>query len=80
MERISPADAVVSAVIVEPADADIGSVEAIWRTFCHHMHFFASRAEAEQWATGRGDIEILSVEEAYRVARQVAARRLADAG
>lgn len=77
VEDVSPADAVVSMVIVDPAAADLNSVAAIQGTFCCHNHFFASRAEAEQWAAGRDDIEILSVEEGYQVVQQMASRWLA---
>jgi hypothetical protein len=62
---------------VDPDDADMSSVEAIWGTFCHHLFFFASREEAERWAAGRHDIEILSVEEAYELVRLVSSRFLA---
>lgn len=77
VEEVDPAGAVVSEVIVDPEDADMGSVEAIWGTFCHHVFFFASREEAERWAAGRDDIEILSVEEAYDLVRLVSSRFLA---
>ena len=77
MEEVDPAGAVVSIVIVDPADANMGSVEAIWGTFCHHIFFFASREEAERWAAGRDDIEILSVEEAYELVRLLSSRFLA---
>jgi alkylmercury lyase len=80
VEEVDPAGAVLSMVIVDPDDADMGSVEAIWGTFCHHHHhhlFFASREEAERWAAGRHDIEILSVEEAYELVRLVSSRFLA---
>jgi alkylmercury lyase len=77
VEEVDPASAVVSMVIVDPDAADMSSVEAIWGTFCHHIFFFASREEAEQWAVGRDDIEILSVEEAYESVRLVSSRFLA---
>ena len=38
-------------------------MEAIYRNFCEQIHFFASRDEAERWAAGRENIDILSVEE-----------------
>ena len=79
VEEVSPAGTVVSIVIVDPAAADVGSVEAIWGTFCHQIFFFASREEAERWAAGREDIEILSVDEGFEVGRQRAAWLLADA-
>jgi alkylmercury lyase len=77
VEEVDPPGAVVSIVIVDPDDADMASVEAIWGTFCHHMFFFASHEEAERWAAGRDDIEILSVEEAYELMRLVFSRFLA---
>ena len=71
MEEVDPAGAVVSLVIVDPADANMGSVEAIWGTFCHHIFFFASRDEAERWAAGRDEIEILPVDEGYELGKQL---------
>jgi alkylmercury lyase len=69
IEEVHPVGAVVSIVIVDPDQANMGSVEAIWGTFCHHIFFFAAREEARRWAAGRDDIEILSVEEAYQLVR-----------
>jgi alkylmercury lyase len=77
VEEVHPVRAVVSIVIVDPDEANMGSVEAIWGTFCHHIFFFASREEAERWAAGRDDIEILSVEEAYELGRLFSSRFLA---
>ena len=77
VEEVDPAGAVVSIVIVDPDETNMGSVEAIWGTFCHHIFFFASREEAERWTAGRDDIEILSVEEAYELGRQLSSRFLA---
>ena len=77
VEEVDPAGAVRSMVIVDPDDADMGSVEAIWGTFCHHLFFFASREEAARWAAGRDDIEILSVDEAFELGRLVSSRFLA---
>jgi alkylmercury lyase len=71
VEEVSPPGAVVSMVIVDPDEADLGSVEAIWGTFCHHIFFFASREEAERWAAGRDEIEILPVEEGHELAKQL---------
>lgn len=79
VEDVRPPGAVVSIAIVDPDRTDMRSVEAIWRTFCRHVHFFASRDEAEQWAAGRGDIAILSVDEGYKMGRQLWARFLAYA-
>lgn len=77
VEEFEPAGAVLSFVVVEPDQADMNSVESIWNTFCHHIYFFASREEAEQWAGGRKDIEILPVEQAYELGKMLASRFLA---
>lgn len=77
VEAVSPAGAVVSMVVVDPEAVDVGSVEAIWGTFCHQIFFFASRAEAERWAASRPNIEILSVDEAHEVGRHLSSRLLA---
>ena len=77
VEEAHPVGAVVSIVIVDPGEENLGSVEAIWGTFCHHIFFFASRKEAERWAAGRDDIELLSVEEAYQLVRLFSSRFLA---
>ena len=69
VEEVDPPGAVISVVIADPDNPNMGSVEAIWGTFCHHTFFFASREEAERWAAGREDIEILSVEEAHELVR-----------
>jgi alkylmercury lyase len=79
VEEVSPAEAVVSLPVVDPDGADLSSVNAIWNTFCHHSFFFPSRAEAEQWAAGREDIEIVPVEEGFAIGRLLAARMLANA-
>ncbi len=76
VEEVSPADAAVSIVIMDTDKLDIKSVESIWTTFCHHVHFFASRKEAEQWAGGRDDIEILSVEEAFEFGKRLVSKLL----
>ena len=71
VEDVSPASAVISMVIVDPGQDDMASVVAIWNAFCEHIHFFASREEAEQWAAGRDDIVILTVDEGFELGRQV---------
>lgn len=76
VEEVSPAGAVVSIPIVDPDEADLSSVDAIWNTFCHHSFFFPSREEAELWAAGRDDIEILPVAEGFAIGRQMADRLL----
>ena len=63
----------VSLVLVDPSREHLASVEAIWSAFCRHVHFFATRDEAERWAsgTGRDDIAILSVEEGFAWQRPI---------
>ncbi len=79
VEEVSPAGAVVSMVVVDPKPADVSSVEAMWGTFCQQIFFFASREEAEQWAAGRANIEIMPVDEVNDLVRQFSSRLLAYA-
>jgi len=69
---VSPNDTVVSIVVVDTDKADLSSVAAIWAAFCHNIFFFPTRDEAEQWAQGKGNIEILSLGEAYELAKLTA--------
>ncbi len=71
VEEVSPAGAVVSLVLVDPSREQMASVEAIWSAFCNHIHFFATRDEADGWATWRDDIAILSVDEGFAWQRPV---------
>lgn len=73
VEEVNPTSAVVSFVLVDPHQENMASVQAIWGTFCHHIHFFAARDEAEQWvrAKGRDDIVVLTVAEGFTRAGQV---------
>ena len=77
VEESNPAGAVVSIVVMDPDKADMSSAQAIWGTFCHHIFFFASREEAEQWAAGRDDIEILSLDEGFELGKQFWSKVLA---
>ena len=70
IEQSDPADAVVTVVALDPKKHDVSSIEAVWGVFCHQVYFFASREEAERWAAGREDIEILTVEEVYELGKQ----------
>ena len=69
VQTSQPAEAVVT--IVVPKETDMSSVASIWMTFCHHIFFFASRSEAEQWAGDRDDIEYLSLDQAYELGQQL---------
>jgi len=64
VESVRPAECVVSLPIVKPGEVDTSCSEGIRRSFCHRIHFFADRAEAEQWVSDRGDMEVVSVAEA----------------
>ncbi len=79
VEESSPAGAVVSIVVIDPDNVDMSSAQAIWGTFCHHIFFFASREEGEQWTAGRDDIEILSLDEGFELGKQFWSKVLAYA-
>jgi alkylmercury lyase len=79
IHAVDPPGAAVSIALVDPDRAAFGSVEAIWMTFCRHIHFFASREEAERWAAGRSDLAILAPDEGCRIGCQLMGRFLARA-
>jgi len=65
-----PASTVISIVIPQPTTKGLESVEEIWMTFCHHVHFFASLQAAQEWVATRGQqIAILTIEEAFELGR-----------
>ncbi|MGH3647150.1 MAG: organomercurial lyase [Micromonosporaceae bacterium] len=68
-----PAGAVITWPARRAEQVDLDSTSGIWATFCHHSFFFPSREQAQQWATGHDDIEILSLDEGFAVARDIAA-------
>lgn len=74
VEEISPASAVVSSALVDPRREKLTSVEAVLSAVCRHVHFFATRAEAKQWANGREDIAILTVDEGFAREQQAWSR------
>ncbi len=80
VRSVNPPEAVVSIPIVDPGDTTLGSVEAIWTTFCRQIHFFASREEAKRWAAARNDVAILTPDEGYRLGRQLTSRFLDQVG
>jgi hypothetical protein len=72
VQDVSPSGAYVSFVVPEKGQRDaIESVEEIWMVFCHHVLYFASREEAEEWAHSRegAPVAVLSVEDAFRLAK-----------
>lgn len=67
---VDPADAVVSLVIPTPTKKGRESVEEIWMTFCHFVHYFSSAEAASDWFRGRRqDTSLLSVADAHRLGR-----------
>ena len=64
-------DTVMSMVILDPDSTDLNTAGEIQMNFCRNIHFFASGEEVEQWAAGRGDIETLSLEEAFDLGSQL---------
>jgi alkylmercury lyase len=78
VEDVSPSDAAVSMVIVDPDKPDPSTVEERWAATCHHIYFFPSRAEAAQWSADRDDIEVLTIEEGFEFERLVMSKILAS--
>jgi alkylmercury lyase len=76
VEQASPAGAVLSMVTVGQDRRAMTSVQALWSAFCCHVHFFASREEAERWAADRDDIAVLSIEEGFELGRRLWAKAL----
>ncbi|MFI7676387.1 organomercurial lyase [Actinophytocola sp. NPDC049390] len=77
---VTPVEAVVTQRVPSSDQVDLSSTAAIWGTFCHHNLFFPHRAHAKQWAAGRDnhgtDIVVMSIEDGYVVAREMAAALL----
>ena len=71
VKDVSPAGAVMSTVIFDPECTDLNTPTGIQMNFCRNIHFFASGEEVEQWAAGRSDIEILSLDEAFDLGYQL---------
>lgn len=69
---VDPATAVVTERVPAGEQIDFSTKTAIWGSFCHHNLFFPDRAQAEQWAAGRDDIAIMSIEDGFTAARHMA--------
>ncbi len=64
----NPVRAVVSVVMLDPSQIDMESLESVYMVFCHQIHFFPSREDAELWsAESESDFAILSVDDAFEV-------------
>lgn len=70
--HVEPANAVITWPTRERNQVDLSSTSAIWGTFCHHSFLFPSREDAERWAAGRDDIEILTLDEGFAIAQALA--------
>lgn len=66
IERCDPASPVVS--FLAPVAARFR--ENVLESFCHHVHFFRSRADGEAWVARREGTFLLSLDEAFQLARR----------
>lgn len=71
VKEASPAGTVMSTVVFDPDSTDLNTPAGIQMNFCRNIHFFASGEEVERWAAGRGDIETLSLDEAFELGNQM---------
>ena len=64
-------DAVVSVILLDPAD-DVGaSVEAIYMTFCQQVHFFTNKAEGQEWFKDKNvNVVFLSLPDAFDLGKE----------
>jgi len=76
VKEVAPSGAVISLALVDPEQENMSSVQAIWNAFCRHIHFFATREEAEVWVNGREGIAIVTVEEGFSVGSQLWSKTL----
>ena len=67
-DRVEFVDPITTHVSFLLPDAK-GAHEDVVTAFCRFVHFFPSRQAAESWATDHAEIFVLSVHEAYTVAR-----------
>ncbi|MDT0278236.1 organomercurial lyase MerB [Blastococcus goldschmidtiae] len=63
--HVEPATAVVS--LINPDD-----MSSVRSAFCNQVHFFASADDAQPWLENHPDGEVMSVEDAYRLANTMA--------
>jgi alkylmercury lyase len=65
VRNVEPEGAVVSLVLPD-ASPDVR------RSFCCHVHFFASAPAAESWVSSHGRAMVVSVEDAFRLGQELA--------
>lgn len=51
-----------------------GTSSDIRRSFCCHVHFFASSQEASEWVSGKRGMEILGICDAFTLGQELAAQ------
>ena len=67
VEAVEPVDVTVS--FLRPDAVDFTSATQIMATACHHIYFFASRASGERWVAKHPGKVLLSLDEAFALAR-----------
>ncbi|MBS0418069.1 MAG: organomercurial lyase MerB [Proteobacteria bacterium] len=70
---IMPMETSLSLLLPEPT-ADVRAA------FCRHVHFFASRAVGQEWASTHTGVDIVSLQDAFEIGRVRAERLLQLAG
>jgi alkylmercury lyase len=66
VERVQPVGARMSFLLPDAAAVQ----KDVISTFCHFIHFFESRRAGESWAAQHSETFLLSIEEAYVLARR----------
>lgn len=73
IESAAPAKAVVSFLLPDVGDFDTSAAN-VMATFCHFVFFFASRASGERWVAKRPGTFLVSLDEAFALAKRLNAR------
>jgi alkylmercury lyase len=66
----APATVAVSLPLLRAEEIDTSSSATIRSAFCNRIHFFWNEEEAARWITGRGEMEVVSAERAWRHAME----------
>lgn len=67
VEAVEPVDVTVS--FLQPDAVDFTSATQIMATACHHIYFFGSRASGDRWVAKHPGKVLLSLDEAFALAR-----------